>query len=263
MELTREQTIEIAHNHLHKNEFDQASEICQKILQIDPQYSPAYYLLGLVQLRLNNFENARKYVAHSMSLDSSESVIHNTYGLILEKLGLLKSSALSYQWASLINPYDPIINYNLSNVLRSLNYQDEAEKKLRKAVKLDPNIANLESPVLHLNPTDISQVAFELYYQLVEVNYLVQSGYPQGGMKQYQSILGKKETVFFFCPDSGVTPHFSAQCIVARTIQSTGYQVIFLICPHLMYPFLCPDVSDLASWLEPEAVEKYQREYGN
>ena len=259
MDVTIEQAIEIALNHFHKNEFDHASEVCREILQT-AQYPPAYHLLGLIELGLNNFEKARKYVLHSMSLDSSKSVIHNTYGLILEKLGLLKRSALFYQWATFLDQHDPMLKYNLSQVLFSLNYHDEAEKNLRQAIEIEPNIDNLELQSSNADPTDISRAAFELHYRLAKVNYLAKHDHHKEATEQYQRILGAKETVFFFCPDSVVTPHFAAQCIVGRTIQSMGYQVVFLICPHLMYPFLCSDISQLPSWLQPEVAEEYEND---
>ncbi|MAT77664.1 hypothetical protein CMK14_21310, partial [Candidatus Poribacteria bacterium] len=264
MEVTIDQALEIALNHYQQNELQQATEICQKVIEVATKNASAHHLLGLISLRRNNFGVARKLVHQALQLAPKDSDAHNSFGLILEKLGLLRRSALWFQKASFLNSNDASIVHNLANVLQSLGYQ-EAEQLSQHAMRINPNVANLRLQALGLDKTDISQDAFELQYQLALGNELADNGQHASAVSHYQRVLGKQETIFFFSPDISVSPHFAAQCILGRTLQELGYQVVFLLCPELFYPFMVtdfsPDLSQLESLMQPEPTNLFREYY--
>jgi hypothetical protein len=41
---------------------------------------------------------------------------------------------------------------------------------------------------------------------------------------------GQAGTILFFSPEAGVTPHYAAQCVLARTLKERGHRVLFTRC---------------------------------
>jgi hypothetical protein len=62
----------------------------------------------------------------------------------------------------------------------------------------------------------------------------------------------KKPVYVFFAPDAGVTPHFAAHCIVARTLRELGHQVLMVRCDGYYRHCVVMDMFNLTTSKTPE-----------
>jgi hypothetical protein len=62
----------------------------------------------------------------------------------------------------------------------------------------------------------------------------------------------KKPVYVFFAPEAGVTPHFAAHCIVARTLQELGQQVLMVRCDSYYRQCVVMDMFSLTTTKTPK-----------
>ncbi|CAD8093608.1 unnamed protein product [Paramecium sonneborni] len=126
-------------NHLIKNQkYDQATQLLERILEIDPEYIDAYYSKGIIQLDSNNLESAQKYFQITLEKQPNHALALNELASIMiqnksyqQALGFLEKGFQS-------NPGIPDINYGLGYVLSRLKRKNEAIHYFDLAIKQEP-----------------------------------------------------------------------------------------------------------------------------
>ena len=88
-------------------------------------------------------------------------------------------------------------------------------------------------------------------------NSLAVSSDPLGARQVYREALQDRPVVLVFSPDTGVSPHFIAQCVVARVLQERGHTVLVLPFPEAFHPFLLPSIEQLDDWFSERAWREY------
>ena len=120
--------------------FEQAQDICQKIIQAVPAQIDAVHLLGLIALKDGDIEAAVEYLANVVKRDPNKPQYLANLGLAYHEQGKLDLAIANYRKAIVIEPRYLDAHYNLHAALID-------------AKKLAPSIACLES-VIALNPQD-------------------------------------------------------------------------------------------------------------
>jgi tetratricopeptide (TPR) repeat protein len=139
------------------------------------------------------------------------------------------------------NP-DNLTAYKL--LAKSLNRQDRSQVSIRAyqvAERLEPNLT--------------------LHDRIDWANALASCDRHQEALKDYQQAIGDKSVILFFSPDTGVAPHFAAQCVLAKTLQELGHTVIVLPCGDLFQPFLLPSLEQTEQWFHPQTINACNQQY--
>lgn len=100
-----DQALELAQSYGEKGQLNQAFDIVQKIIAVQPQHPEANYLYGIILAQRGNLMGALKHI----------------------------------QLAARIRPKNSLIQYNLGTLYQQLNRWQEAETTLTQAVTNDPN----------------------------------------------------------------------------------------------------------------------------
>jgi len=139
------------------------------------------------------------------------------------------------------NP-DNLTAYKL--LAKALNRQDRSQVSIRAyqiAECLEPNLT--------------------LHDRIDWANALASCDRHQEALEYYQQAIGDKPVILFFSPDTGVAPHFAAQCVLARTLQELGHTVIVLPCGDLFQPFLLPSLEQTEQWFHPQTINACNQQY--
>ncbi len=130
--------------YMRENQLGLAWEKLNKALEADPRYSVAHNAIALLYERLDKPETARVHYELAIKYDPADSSAHSNYGSFLCRRGEFDAAERNFQQA-LKNPlYQtpeiPITNLGLC--LRREGQKDLAENYLRRALELNPRIAN-------------------------------------------------------------------------------------------------------------------------
>jgi tetratricopeptide (TPR) repeat protein len=182
---------ELAVEHYQKENFQEAENICKKILEVDSQnidairlLSMLYYqlkkydlavtflqkalkcepndfytlfLLGNVFLDLGNLDEAAMYFQNSIELNPSFADAHYNIAFIFEKTDQYEKALSSYRQALSLNPDSADVYNNLGNLLLKLKRFDDAVLNFKKALELNPDY------ILALNNLGITLKEKRLY----------------------------------------------------------------------------------------------------
>ena len=169
--------------------FEQAQEICHKIIQAVPAQIDAVHLLGLIALKDGDIEAAVEYLANVVKRDPNKPQYLTNFGFAYHEQGKLDLAIDLYRKAIEIEPRHLDAHYNLHAALID-------------AKNLAPSIACLES-VIALNPQDVDAIfmlgmlqdyqgntkaAEDAFTQIQKSNTVIQSrldawGYFKGAIK--------------------------------------------------------------------------------
>lgn len=109
-------------------------------VEADPQYGPAFNVLGLVQMELKEDAAADRSFQQALAINPNDSEANNNYGWFLCNRGREKDS-IAYFLAAIRNPLyqTPELAYtNAGLCSRKLGNDQEAESYLLQALKLRP-----------------------------------------------------------------------------------------------------------------------------
>ena len=130
--------------YMQEGQLDLAWEKLSKALAADPRYSVAHNAMALLYERLGKPENARTHYELAIRYNPNDSSAYTNYGSFLCRRGEFDDAEQNFQQA-LKNPlYQtpeiPITNLGLC--LHQEGQKDLAENYLRRALELNPKIAN-------------------------------------------------------------------------------------------------------------------------
>ena len=169
--------------------FEQAQEICHKIIQAVPAQIDAVHLLGLIALKDGDIEAAVEHLSNVVKRDPNKPQYLTNLGFAYHEQGKLDLAIDLYRKAIEIEPRHLDAHYNLHAALID-------------AKNLAPSIACLES-VIALNPQDVDAIfmlgmlqdyqgntkaAEDAFTQIQKSNTVIQSrldawGYFKGAIK--------------------------------------------------------------------------------
>ena len=124
--------------------FEQAKEICHKIIQAVPAQIDAVHLLGLIALKDGDIEAAVEHLSNIVKRDPNKPQYLANLGFAYHEQGKLHLAIANYRQAIAIEPCYLDAHYNLHAALID-------------AKNLAPSIACLES-VIALNPKDLDAI---------------------------------------------------------------------------------------------------------
>jgi TonB family protein len=152
---TRDETRNLHTNadEAYKNEdYQTAANICRRIIDLAPQDSGAWNLLGRSLLALNEVDAAADAFANSIKFYPATTVAYNNLGLAYWRQHKYDDAAAQFRKQMVVNPDDHYAHNNLGMLLRDQNKCSEAIPELQKGLAISPNKAE---PLIALGECDI------------------------------------------------------------------------------------------------------------
>ena len=118
---------------------EQAAESFLEAVASKPDDPDAYYNLGTLGLRRNNFVEARNYLERALKLRPNYPEAWNNLGMMAAQEGHPEEAIQHFQQSLLLRPRYAIALLNLGNVYRRQRDFDKAEESLNHALEIQPD----------------------------------------------------------------------------------------------------------------------------
>ena len=129
---------------LHKQKkYDQAREIYEQILTINPENFDALRLLGTIYAQQNQLDQSLVLLQRANGINPSHAGLINNYGNVLKDLKRYEEALLIYDRAISLNPVNPDTWLNKGVTLFEMKRYEEALVAYHHAIDLNP--ANAEA----------------------------------------------------------------------------------------------------------------------
>jgi predicted O-linked N-acetylglucosamine transferase (SPINDLY family) len=124
-----------------KGDPEQAIELYARIIDLKPEFAPAYYKRGNLLKDSGQMEEALSDYDRAIALDPAYAAAFCNRGVVMERLNRLDEACDSYSRAIILNPNDALAYYNRGSVLRSLKQPEEALASYNRAIAVKPDFA--------------------------------------------------------------------------------------------------------------------------
>ena len=118
---------------------DQAAASFQQVIDVKPDNADAYYNLGTLNLRRNNFDAAHQYLEQTIKLRPDYPEAWNNLGMMAAQQGRAEEAVDDFQQSIRLRPNYPTAHLNLGNVYRRQKSFDKAQESLTRALALQPD----------------------------------------------------------------------------------------------------------------------------
>ena len=122
-----------------QQDYGNAREELQKATEIEPNFSPAYNMLGYSHSALGDYPEAEKAFKKYIELVPNDPNPYDSYGELLLKTGQFDESVAQYQKALSIDPHFVGSHFGIA---ANLMYQGKHDQALAQAQKLDAAAQN-------------------------------------------------------------------------------------------------------------------------
>jgi tetratricopeptide (TPR) repeat protein/peroxiredoxin len=139
----------------------QAVDSFEQVLRARPNDPEAYYNLGTLKLRMNDFTQARSYLEKTLELRPNYPEAWNNLGMMSAQSGNAVAAIESFGKALEQRPNYEIALMNLGNVYRRQGQFAKAEECLGKALAIQPDDpeVNYNLGMLHAQQNDLSKAS--------------------------------------------------------------------------------------------------------
>ena len=137
--LSLQQAIDLALQHHREGRLPEADNVCQKILQTDPNQHVALHLLGVIAHQVGKHDIAVDLITKALAINPDFAEAHNNLGVSLQNLGKLDEAVASYKKAIAIKPDYADAHNKLGNVLQQVGRIDEAVTCYHIAIDIKPD----------------------------------------------------------------------------------------------------------------------------
>jgi protein O-GlcNAc transferase len=122
-----------------KDEPEKAIELYDKIIDLRPDLSTAYYKRGNLQIDRSQLEAALEDYDQAIALNPVYANAFCNRGVVMARLNRLDEALDSYQQAIALNPNDALAYFNRGAVLRELKRPQEALTSYNQAIAVKPD----------------------------------------------------------------------------------------------------------------------------
>lgn len=177
---------------LEAREYRHAHELCMAILEQQPLFADAYFLLAIIAaehanfrkaadvldralrleparpqyhalrarccLALNRPREAAESALHALSLQPADALTFDTIGVVLTRTGAQREALVPFREAVRSGPDKPSYRYNLAAALQFAGDFEGAEVEYRAALRLDPSHHRAWSSLAHLRGGALNDV---------------------------------------------------------------------------------------------------------
>jgi tetratricopeptide (TPR) repeat protein len=138
---TISEALTVAREYRLAGRLPEAEEVCLQVLNIAPDYVPAWYLLGTIALDTGRFEAAAAYFGRAVVLMPELAEAHIYLGAALQSQGKHEEAADCNRRALALRPDYVEAHYNLGNALKNQQMYAEAIACYDRALQLRPGFA--------------------------------------------------------------------------------------------------------------------------
>ncbi|MBI5889445.1 MAG: tetratricopeptide repeat protein [Nitrosomonadales bacterium] len=135
------EAIQTAVEHQQAGRYQQAADIYQQVLQIQPDHADALHLLGLIAHQTGMHELARDLIERAIRIAPSIPLYLCNIGPVYIALGLHDAALDNYRKIIELQPDNFEAYNNLGHLFNVLGRNDEAQAHYRKALELKPDYA--------------------------------------------------------------------------------------------------------------------------
>ncbi len=138
--------VQLASGYIQRGDLEVAEQKLLKAIEHDRKYVPAYTTMAVLKSMIGDLEEAEDYYAKAIDLDPRNPELHNNYGTFLCNSGKLEKAYEQFQKALRNQFYatPETAHANLGYCLLQAEKPDFAlaERHLRSALKVDPNLSS-------------------------------------------------------------------------------------------------------------------------
>ena len=109
-----------------------------------------YNILGMVQIRLNNFEDSIQNFNKAIELDLNYVEAYNNLGSVLNHLGKFEEAVKNYKEAIKLRPQYANAYNNLAGAFNDLGRFEEAIENYNKVIEISPNFFEAEENIIKI-----------------------------------------------------------------------------------------------------------------
>ena len=154
----------------------QAEQICQQILDIDPQNAEVLNLFGLIACQAGKYEIAVDLINHALDISSNQPLFLNNLGFVLKEQGKISEAIAAYSQALDMTPESFEIYNNLGVALYKQRKYDKAIEAYQKAIQIQPDYAAAYN---NLGIAWQKQGKLEQAVQIYNKTLVIRPNYPQ------------------------------------------------------------------------------------
>ena len=143
---------------------DEAAESFRQVLVTKPANADAYYNLGTLNLRKNDFQQGRRYLEKTIELRPGYPEAWNNLGMVAARQGQLDEAIQDFEKSLQLRPGYAIALLNLGNVYRRQRSFTKAQECLGRALQLQPDDpeTNYSMGMLYAQQGDVSHATESL-----------------------------------------------------------------------------------------------------
>ncbi|MCR4331539.1 MAG: type IV pilus biogenesis/stability protein PilW, partial [Sulfuricaulis sp.] len=131
-------------SYLQRGQLDVAKEELEKALSDMPDNSQANNIMGVLQWRLNKYDEADRLFRKALDKDAGNSSAHHNYGAFLCDRGKLDAGVRHFDTAAAdaLYTYTAEVNLNAGLCLMKKPAPAAAEKYFREALRINPRLSS-------------------------------------------------------------------------------------------------------------------------
>jgi len=122
-----------------KGEYQQASELYQKILNSDPKNPDALHYSGVIAMQTGHLKRAIQLIEKAIAICPNISGFHSNLAMAYKDHGQFQPALDHYIKALELNPKNPTIHFNLGALYQTFDKYEEAQNSYNQSLTLSPN----------------------------------------------------------------------------------------------------------------------------
>jgi len=136
---TISQAFALAEKYQQAGHFQYATQICQQIVDAEPDHASAWNMLGVIAYQTGSLERATDCLARAVAAQPGDACFRNNLGVMYYTRGKFAEAQACYEQALRIDPAFADAHNNLGNLQKDQGKLDEAVASYRRALQFRPD----------------------------------------------------------------------------------------------------------------------------